>query len=210
MIRQRHKVLDDIQAALSGSTLLALSLFIILLAFFIVLNAISHFAQPKVDAAFDSLDLTFAANILPNPAQEEIMAENQPDEGGEGDSLEDMQDILRSILPGLNVQLNDNPTAGQTMAIRIQKEQFEKLSKQLIPLIVRIMNIKDNDQEFYVKVTSYVRNPLSEDARKSINIIDFYKDEMAQRGITGPRIKLAIERGNPAFLSFEFRKGRGL
>ena len=210
MIRQRHKILNDVQSAMSGSTVLALSLFIILLAFFIVLNAISHFAERKVDAAFDSLDLTFATNILPTIAQQEIMAENQPDEGGQGDSLEDIQDILRSILPGLNVQLTDDPNGGDTMAIRIQKDQFEKLSKQLIPLMARIMMIKDNDQEFFIVVTSYVRDPLSNDAQKSFNIIDYYKGEMLKQGIASQRIRLAIEQGNPAFLSIDFLRGQGL
>lgn len=208
MIRQKHKVIEtNEQPALSGSTLLSLSLFIILLAFFIVLNALSYYVENKVDAAFDSLDLAFATQIVPASAIEETMAENQPSEDGAGDSLEDVQATLRAVLPGLNVQLTDDPNAGQVMAIRMQKDQFEKLSKQLIPVFVRILNLKDDAAQFHMHITSYVRDPLSDTAQKSLNIIQFYRSNLVDRQVDINRLSLAIEQGNPAFLSFSFEKG---
>lgn len=202
--------MNDVAPAMSGSTVLALSLFIILLAFFIVLNALSYFVEEKVDAAFDSLDLTFSTYIPETFEQKEIMAENQPDEGGEGDSLEDVQSTLRAVLPGLNVRLNETPNGGQTMAVRIPKDQFEKLSKNLIPVFVRILNLKDDDGVYYLSLSSYVRDPLSDQARRSFNIINAYKNTIIEKGLSPNRIKLSIEKGNPAFLSFHFYKGEAL
>lgn len=191
-------------ATLSGSTLLSLSLFIILLAFFIVLNSISNYSDPKINAAFYSLDLAFDQNIVQSEFEEQINDETQVSEDGKGDSIEDMQGILRSILPGLDTQLSENPNGGKIMAIRIKKDQFDRLSSRLIPLFIRIMNVKDGDHNFELSITSYVQDVLTPSARRSFDAAKIYQNQIIENGIASKRLTLSIEQGNPAYMMFRF------
>jgi len=206
-IRQRHKTLKDVSSSLGGSTLLSLSLFIILLAFFIVLTAISTYEEQKVTDVFDSLDITFSPNIIPRIAENSTDSENQEDNGGAGDSLEDIQGVLQSVLPGLSVDISDAPNDGKTMAIRMEKNKFERLSSQLFPVLVRILNVKDGRESYDIMMSSSVRNVLSEDAKMSYDVLLGYKAALVDKGIKGDRIMLAVERGNPAYLMVQFQKG---
>lgn len=206
-IRQRHKIINDVSSSMGGSTLLSLSLFIILLAFFIVLNAISSYEEEKVEGVFDSIDLAFATNIIPTPAEEKINDETQANENGEGDSLDDIQSTLQSILPGLNTDLTEMPNGGQVMAIRIEKNKFERLQTQLFPVLVRILNVRDGAGEYDIMMSSSVRNVLSNQAQKSHAVLEGYKDALIKKGIAPHRIVTTIERGNPAFLVIQFQKG---
>jgi len=193
---------------MDAATLLSLSLFILLLAFFIVLNAISNYSQPKVDAAFDSLDIAFTANIRPAEAEQQTPDETQEAEDGEGDSIEDIQGVLRSILPGLDMDLTDDPNGGKTMAIRMKKDMFDRLSPQLIPVFARVLNIKDGEGDYNILVTSYVRNVMTNSARQSYAVLRGYGTEMTAKGIAPNRMHLALENGNPAFMQFRFERGR--
>ena len=209
MERTKNKNFNLEGGTSSASILLSLSLFIILLAFFIVLNAISTYSETKVDAAFDSLDIAFTPNIIPSEFEDKTTDPSQEQEDGKGDSLKDMQNVLRSVLPGLEMNLDETPNGGQVMAIRMKKGQFERLTPQLLPLFVRILNIKDGVGEYDLSLSSYVRDTLSSGARKSFNIVDSYKENLVGRGVDPSRILLSVERGNPAFLIFKFEKGLG-
>lgn len=208
-IRQKHKILNDSESggALHGATLLSLSLFIILLAFFIVLNAISNFSEQKVDAAFDSLDLAFATELIPSQFEKQSDDTREEKQDGAGDSLEDIQAVLRSVLPGLNVDLTENPNGGKVMALQIKKDKFERLSVQLLPVLIRILNVKDGVGEYDLSLSSYVRNTLSRGAEQSFDTIKGYKQAMIEKGMKSERILLSVEKGNPAYLVFRFEKG---
>ncbi len=190
------------------SVLMSLSLFIILLAFFIVLNAVSNYSEEKTEKVFDSIDLAFATELIPSTQDNKIMDQSQIQNDGKGDSIENVQDTLRSILPGLDMDLTDDPNGGKVMAIRIKKDQFNNLSSRLIPVLVRIMTIKDGTQSFKMTMTSFVRSPLSRGANTSYRIIDQYRDDFIAKGVNGSRITLALEQGNPAFLMFRFDGAR--
>ena len=62
MKHRRRKISGD-SGGSSGGQLLAMSLFIMLLAFFIVLNAISNYENSKVKPVLQSIELTFASKI---------------------------------------------------------------------------------------------------------------------------------------------------
>ena len=128
MTRQRiYKAVEhDGGGGSQTSVLMSLALFIILLAFFIVLNAVSQYSEPKVSKAFSSLDVAFDKNIVPTTSEKEILDDRAENEEGQGDSIEDIQGALRSVLPGLDVNLTDDPNGGKVMAIRIKKDHFEK------------------------------------------------------------------------------------
>lgn len=89
-----------------GGHMLTLSVFIMLLAFFIVLNAISSVKQHKAGPALRSIGETFSR------APSEVVPPSTPDEGGDaaqetrgsGDSLEAMDALFRAQMPGLRAE----------------------------------------------------------------------------------------------------------
>ena len=192
--------------AIGGSTLLSLSLFIILLAFFIVLTSMSTYSESKVEKAFDSLDLAFATKLTRSEYDKEMSDERIKFGKGNGDSLEDVTGVLRSILPGVDASLTENPNGGKVMAVRMSKDQFDRLTPQLIPLFVRILNIKDGPQDYDLTITSYVRDSLNPKAEFSYNVIQGYRNELINKGLSAERISLSIDLGNPAIMLFQFEK----
>ena len=207
-IRQKYKPerMSEEGGAIGGSTLLSLSLFIILLAFFIVLTSMSTYSESKVEKAFDSLDLAFATKLTRSEYDKEMSDERIKFGKGNGDSLEDVTGVLRSILPGVDASLTENPNGGKVMAVRMSKDQFDRLTPQLIPLFVRILNIKDGPQDYDLTITSYVRDSLNPKAEFSYNVIQGYRNELINKGLSAERISLSIDLGNPAIMLFQFEK----
>lgn len=189
-----------------GSVLLSLALFIILLAFFIVLNAVSNYSEEKVEGTFASLDYAFSQNILREEKQLQNNDENAEQEKGSGDSLEDIQGTLRSILPGLEMVLTSDANGGNVMAIRMKKDMFDRLSTRLVPVFVRILNVKDGAGKFALTLTSYVRDPFAKSSELSFRVLQTYRDDFINNEIDKKRLMLAVEKGNPAFLQFRFNK----
>jgi hypothetical protein len=189
-----------------GSILLSLSLFIILLAFFIVLNTVSNFSEDKVEGAFASLDLAFAERFAETQFEAETADDRSQDNVNEGDSLESMEAMLQSILPGLSVELTENSITGQTMAVRMEKDRFDRLSNQLIPVFVRILNIKDGEKDYNLSIISYVRDPLSGRARASLDELLTYEQRFVDAGLNAERFNITLSKGNPAYFQFQFDK----
>lgn len=92
---------------------LALALFIMLLAFFIVLNAISEFEEQKVAPIMKSIEQAFTggSDILPTrlissqgeqPSDNETDAQKQSTE--EGNALDEIEGLFQAQIPGLKVE----------------------------------------------------------------------------------------------------------
>lgn len=187
--------------------MLSLSLFIILLAFFIVLTSISTYSEPKVEQAFTSLDITFSTTVPPSPFEKQTSDEREITVGeGRGDSMEEMQDLLKSILPGLSVTLTDGQKTGNVMAVRMEKDRFDRLTAQLIPLFIRILNVKDGNGDYEISIISYVRDSLDEDAQLTFDTLEEYRETLIEKGLSADRIALSVEIGNPAYMLFQFDK----
>lgn len=208
-IHQRSKTVRIVSdsVATGGSILLSLSLFVILLAFFIVLTSISTYSEPKVEQAFTSLDITFSTTVPPSPFEKQTSDEREVTEGeGRGDSMEEMQDLLKSILPGLSVTLTDGQKTGNVMAVRMEKDRFDRLTAQLIPLFIRILNVKDGNGDYEISIISYVRDSLDEDAQLTFDTLEGYRETLIEKGLSADRIALSVEIGNPAYMLFQFDK----
>ena len=184
---------------------MSLSLFIILLAFFIVMTSLSQFSEPKIDDALESLDLAFASQLVVNPARNSSIDERPEDqEKGQGDALQELDGTLRSVLPNLRISSTPNPSGGGTMAIRVQKDQFERVADILVPLFIRILTVKDGEGRYNMEITSYVRDALDENTLLSFQSLDGYAQTFMEKGLSAERLSILISKGNPAYLQFRF------
>lgn len=188
------------------STLMSLSLFIILLAFFIVMNGLSEFSKPKVDQAFGSLNMTFSTSIIDSSFDKTSSDDHEEEDDGQGDAMEMLQGTLRSILPNLSIVSEPSPNGGKMMAVRITKNQFENVSDALFPLFVRLLNHQDMKSEYGLEITSYVRESTSESAQRSFAVLNEYMADLEKAGLARDRLSAVIENGNPAWLMLHFKK----
>lgn len=100
--------------------MLTLSVFIMLLAFFIVLNSISNVQKHKTGSALRSVAETFALEkIAPIPVPEENGEEPEP--SGSGDALGALDALFRAELPGIKAERDDGRGV---MHIRMTREAF--------------------------------------------------------------------------------------
>ncbi len=105
-MRRNRRRRTEAQIASSASQLMGLSLFIMLLAFFIVLNAISSFEERKVDPALTSIGEAFGTKINLNVGGAMMPAPSvRPDPAAsihEGDTLDRMEALFRAEIAGLD------------------------------------------------------------------------------------------------------------
>lgn len=105
-----------------GSQFLTLSLFIMLLSFFIVMNAMSTREGDKSRSVLQSLDLAFSSNAL----EGDISASYRPDplkSTQEGDTLDRLKALFQSQISGFEATKN---RLGTTMRVRIPLEALEQ------------------------------------------------------------------------------------
>lgn len=101
---------------------LALSLFVMLLSFFIIMNAMSNFEELMSRPVMDSISLAFSTK----PSEESLNPSYIPDPSEafqEGDTLEKIDALFRSQITGVEVRRN---RLGTVMHMQMPLKKFEK------------------------------------------------------------------------------------
>ena len=101
---------------------LGLSLFIMLLSFFIILNAISSFEITKTQPVLNSLSMTFAAKqtteqIVPGKSKSETTQKR------EGSALDKLEALFKSQIAGVETKQN---RLGTMMFVKMPFKDFQK------------------------------------------------------------------------------------
>ncbi len=101
---------------------LALSMFIMLLSFFIVLNSLSNFEVSKSSSILNSLSSTFS-KIDVTPDLQPSVEESPEALAQKGDALAQLSDLFQAEISGVDVQKN---RLGTQMRLRLDLAEFEK------------------------------------------------------------------------------------
>jgi hypothetical protein len=101
---------------------LALSLFIMMLSFFIILNALSNFDQNKAKPAINSLSIAFSTKdnvdeLAPNMEADPLQSYRS------GDGLDQIDALFKAQISGVEVEKN---RLGTVMHLRMKVADFEK------------------------------------------------------------------------------------
>lgn len=123
----RRRITVQNQESAAGK-LLALSLFIMLLAFFIVLTALSSYEETRVVPIFQSLEMAFASSLRDSSEQKAAVSGKSEITTGEGTTLERLDALFRSIIPARDVVRN---TRTGTLHVRMELETFERATSLL-------------------------------------------------------------------------------
>ncbi len=100
---------------------LSLALFLMLLAFFIVMNASSNYEETKARPVMNSIALAFSGEVSDN-ARAPTPKKNHLTAIGEGDTLEDLEGLFNAHMAGFKVSSN---RLGTVMHVQTSIGEFE-------------------------------------------------------------------------------------
>lgn len=127
-MRRRRKRIVGAESKGFASRMIDLSLFFLLLSFFIVLNSISSYEDNKSKNILESLEYTFATQIVPRGSQHQVEAGVGGSSIYDGDTIDQIQALFRSQLPG------DDATVDRVtgiLRISVSRDVFEKTVREL-------------------------------------------------------------------------------
>lgn len=147
---------------------LGLSLFIMLLSFFIIMNAVSGFDPEKSQPVLNSLILTFSA---PDTKLIET-GEVEGDDGSEfkGKALDKIQELFSAHITGVKAKQN---RFGTSLRIRMNIDEFEKVlindlrpnlsddaqqgteQRSLLPTLISLLDTTKSGQLYTMGVVAY-------------------------------------------------------
>lgn len=212
--------------AQNGLQLLTLSLFIMLLAFFIVLNALSSFEEVKVKPIIDSVSSAFsgevqrvdkAPSVTPNP-------ENSVNEGETVERLDALFtaeiatfDATKSVRTGImNVVLSKEDFAkamkasGQEDLTKVQN--VSGLKTYFLPTLVSVLQSDRQGRPYRMDIVFHTKdNPSllqnSDPAvlRAAMRDVAVYANILEKSGMPENLIGIAVEKGDPATVALFFR-----
>jgi len=107
---------------------LSLSLFIMLLAFFIVLNAISQYEEEKVNTVVESLEGAFSSKITQKEDFQPSVTASPEHSVGEGNTPERLEALFKSRIPHNKIIKND---LTGTLHVFVKWEEFKKAVMKL-------------------------------------------------------------------------------
>lgn len=101
---------------------LGLSLFIMLLSFFIILNALSDFEDTKADPIMSSLNMAFSAGAIDKDAPAPSIQSSEETSMNEGTTLDKIEGLFGAQVKNFRVTKN---RLGTEMYIRLPRAEFE-------------------------------------------------------------------------------------
>ncbi len=103
---RRRKIIADESKSL-GAQIPALSLFIIMLAFFIMLNSVSIIKEERAKPLMDSIEEAFASKITANENWQPSTAPSDAMGTGEGRVIDRMEGLFQGHVAGVQTQKDD-------------------------------------------------------------------------------------------------------
>lgn len=207
---------------------MALSLFIMLLAFFIVLNAISSFVEHKSHPIVQSIQETFSTKIITPDVAPAII----PDDARafrEGDTIERIDALFKSQITSydavkdtgrgimqVELPLNVFTTAvmaiGQEDILKTSPDVQVKGRKFFLPTLVSLMKSDTEGLPYRMDMVLHVpENPAqlqNRDPKKLGGVMAQgarLADQLQKNGLAEKLVSVGVARGNPGKIDLVFR-----
>ena len=206
---------------------LTLSLFIVLLSFFIILNSMASPDRSKAASALNSVSIAFSKqnkNELELSAQVESFSSSI----NEGSTIEKIEGLFDAQVPGIEIEKN-RMGAQMTMLMEVRElEKFLAASRwydpvrsnvsgsgtpeTLIPLLVSLLNSPD-DVQYSLDVMVHVPdNPalMHQEApnvlRASTKVSGGFCDDVERLGLPPELVSCGVVRGQDDFVRLGIRR----
>lgn len=195
-----------------SAQVLSLSLFLMLLAFFIVLSTFSDFEENKVSAVQSSVEGAFSSDIMgetgtPAEAEGDDFAENS------GQAFDDIEAVLKAQI-GL-ISITRDADSGIMVVSVPEKSVFEDhlspydgnktLAGEITSIITRTQG---KDIGFQVKVNGHLDSQTLAPQEK-IKGLGIFARSMIQKGIDPDAISIGLVQAKPGYVDLIFDAYRG-
>ncbi len=217
MQRNRRKSIDEQSAGGLAGQLLGLSLFIMMLAFFIVLNSISSFDEAKVQPMTGSLEQAFATKIDPTQNQGPALHKSDAMGFGEGKTLTQVEGLFKAELT--NVETMTSSQQG-VMYMRLPRVGFENTLNAIgrgekPRFLTTLASLLRSDQRAVTYQMEILYNLSDNPARlfnrqpqeleAAIQSVAAAAEKIEAAGLPARQIRVGLQKGNPEFVELMFR-----
>lgn len=225
--RRRRRIEIDTSSSHSGQ-MMNLSLFVMLLAFFIVLNSISTFEEKKAAQVRRSVDMAFSNDV----EFQEFSPSVEPDEQqsvNDGDSFERIEALFQSQI--VTFEMTKSKSQG-VMMVKVPYHKFKKAVMALnqedltrtptraeargnyfLPTLVSLLktNIEGSPtrMEIYLNVEqnpARLKNIKPQEMSAYIDEVGVFSTQLEKQNIPQKLLNIGISKGDPEFIDLVFRK----
>jgi hypothetical protein len=228
MFKGRRRRITNSAPNSNSASLMNLSLFIMLLAFFIVLNAISSFEDVKKYPVVESVKMTFSSDAI----REDVSPSVAPDEQKsihQGDTIERIDALFESQISSYDVKKSPQlgtmqvelplevfatavMTIGQEDLIKASPGKMVKGKKFFLPTLVSILKSDEQGVPYRMDMIMHVKdNPAALQNRdpKMMAQVMVRGAELATQlektGLTQRMISIGVNKGDPEKIDLIFR-----
>ncbi len=221
--RRRRVIIQDPPKSIGGS-LLGLSLFVMLLAFFMILNSMSSFEEQKTADIMRSIDDTFASKITQEGNEKPAITQSAEKNLHEGDTMERIDSLFKSQIPGYKVVKNKQRGM---MQVQVTREDFEKAVKGLkngegggsgfsaafLPTLVSLMRTDMRGTPYRMEITYFTdENPARVQNQKPQRMAGLIRDiaavagDIEKAGLQAKLMTIGLQKGDPDMVDLVFQR----
>lgn len=220
--RRRRNIIQEAPKSI-GDQLPSLALFVMLLAFFMVLNSISAYEEHKTQNIMQSLDDTFASKITEVGNDKPSVTQSVEKQLGEGDAIERIDALFKSHISGYKVVKNKQRGM---MQMQVAREEFEDALRGIeegktdsgfgsafLPTLVSIMRTEERGTPYRVEITYYVdENPARIQNQEPGRMAEIIRNagsiarEIEMAGLHARLMTIGLQKGDPKMVELVFQK----
>jgi len=198
---------------------LSLSLFVVLLSFFIILNGVSDFEEMKFQPVLNSIALTFADRQI----EERLQPSSTPSEDlsvKEGNTLDKIRGLFNAHISGFEARTN---RLGTIMVIRMPTPRFERaifepilesdLDEGFLPTLVSLIQTRDTEQPYRMDVMLNVSDTPADmlsntpvDLGTNVAKIASFSERLEELGVEKKLVSIGLQKGQAGFVDLYFRR----
>lgn len=223
MLPRRRRNIAQGQASGIGSQILGLSLFIMLLAFFMVLNSISQYEQKKSENIFKNLEDTFSARISQAGNDKPSIIRAEEKQLGEGDVLEQVEAYFTAHIPGFKA-VKDKQRG--IMVVQVPRTDFEDAVKTLgaektegnafadgfLPVLAALMRSEQRGLPYRMDITyqmdgnpARLQNSAPQRMADAIRTVAGMAAAIEKAGLKPQLMTAGLQEGNPEVVELVFQ-----
>ena len=196
------EVEDHHDANRFGALLSTLSLFIMLLAFFMMLNASSNFDDDRVKPVLQSLKETFTTRVFRNDVGPSLSPDAELRSGEGHEAFKSLSSYFSTSFPGFTPQMI--PTRG-VFYLELPADQFEKkffgsnkaLQKTLIEKMWAYQQLQ---MEIWINIEQdpgVSSGDARDELRKRIDTLSAWATELEKQGLQKGTLTIGLQKGDP-------------
>lgn len=188
------------------SIVMTLSLFILLLAFFVMLNASSHFVPERVAPAMKSIEETFTPRVFRDDRGPSLTAEPEKRAGDGYDAYQSLDSYFKTSFPGMTQRMlsSEGIFYLEVDADQFEKKLFNDQSSLRKILIEKLWAFDQLQMEIWLNTDI---NPAEAGfaAPPMIKKLSAWAAALEKQGLEKGRLTIGLQKGNTKKVIVLFR-----